>query len=694
MRLFLTEHERMLLHEQHRRDPVNRFYWALLRRVEQRVQSPGLINPETGVHWWHAALEYVSDAAMSYAIKPQRDTGIWLRDVVLSLVRRSTDDWIGPWFRNHTAEPPRGHLETAHLSAAVAIALDLAPDAFTVAERDEISAKLRDEAIPLCLRYLDGSQRLNNWTAIMTFGVATAAAVLDDQAAMQQAVDYFNLSVQAFQPDGSHSESLQYANYMAMGLMLSYEALTRRTPALAAQLSVEAYARSVPWMVTSYFYQKPLPGWGMYPLPRSANFNDSSAIYRPAADVLLHIAVRGHVFLPAEAALARWLFDELYPPYAAQAPYDRMTFGFFNHFGFLTLPLLVQAPAAISPQAANLPVIQHYSCGDTLVRVRWGGRTTLAIRGAGDALHGPAHLHGDLNSFILVHNNERLLLDPGHSCYRGLLRELDITSSSHNTCTFMVETDEHTGTQAMVAARTLQQAVHVKRPIVDGQLAPPAERGGKHLLAAEVDNVRVVGSDAGSLYGPTIETFARFFVLCGEHALFIVDHIISTQPVRTTWHWLLNNRDGALDVKTVPPDRLVARRGDAGLKLFHLGGGHLHGPLYGYVHDAYHPLPDQLGEGRPGSGLLFRWQEPVAATQRIVIHAIAVDHYGAVAGWHLRETDGCNGLESPDGDVLWTVDPAHEQQAALTTITVREERGAAAYHITHSAGQWTFSASE
>src|SRR5690606_17159584 len=131
-----------------------------------------------------------------------------------------------------------------------------------------------------------------------------------------------------------------------------------------------------------------------------------------------------------------------------------------------------------------------------------------------------------------------------------------------------------------------------------------------------------------------IDTFMRFFVLCGEHALFIIDHIVSSRPVRTTWNWLLNNRDGTLDAKPVPPDRLVVRRGDAGLKLFHLGDGQFRGPVYAHVHDAYHPQPDQISEGRPGSGMLYRWQEQTAKTTRTVVHAIPIDHYGAIAGWH------------------------------------------------------------
>lgn len=653
MSIFLSAQEKTLINQQRGQDPVNRFFWALRRRVQKRAESPGLINFDTSVHWWHACAEYTTDAAMVYALAPEPQVGAWLRDVVLSLIRRPVADWVGPWFRNHTLQPPVGNLETAHLTLAVAATLDLAPEVFTAAERDEISLHLREVAMPLCRRWLSDRTSLNNWWAVMTFGVASAAAVLNDEAMLQAAVDYFKVGVQAFQPDGSHSESLQYGNYAAQALMLTYESLIRRNPDLQTDISPLRYARGVPWSIYSHFYTKPLSGWGATPMPRSANFNDSAAVHRPTADVLLHIAVRTQAELPLEAGLARWLFNKLYLPLVDQPPTDLMSFGFFNQFGFLTLPLLVQAPAAIAPEAAGLPPQRHFSCGDTIVRQTWQSPTVLAIHGGGDPLCGPGHLHGDLNSFILVHNRERLLLDPGHACYRNLHRELDISSQTHNTCTFTFDAPEVTRPDDLPRATVLQQSTNLRRPMRDGQPGAPVDRGGRHLLDAKAGLLTVVASDAGALYGPPLHSFKRFFALCGEHALFIIDHIEAERPVRPTWHWLLNNRDGQLDWKPVPPDRLVARRGDAGLKLFHLGGGNFQGPVYAHVHDAYHPQPGQPSEGRAGSGMLFRWQAGVARTRFNVVHAIAVDHYGAIGGWHLRQAGNRIGLESPGAAQTW-----------------------------------------
>jgi hypothetical protein len=194
----------------------------------------------------------------------------------------------------------------------------------------------------------------------------------------------------------------------------------------------------------------------------------------------------------------------------------------------------------------------------------------------------------------------------------------------------------------------------------------------------------VIASDAAGLYGAPIESFVRVWLLLGEHVLFVVDSIMSARPVRTTWNWLLNNRDGGLDLKIVQPDRLVARRGDAGMKLFHLGGGALQGPIYAHVHDAYHPLPNQASEGKPGSGMLMRWSESAAQAERTVLHAIAVDDYGAVAGWHLRQNEKGVGLEAPGGGSAWYISVGNEPLA----IAVTEATTGAAWRVTQAAGAW------
>lgn len=687
MPLFLSSDEHEAIRQRCGDEPYRRLYEALLHRTRQRTQTPGLIGPDTTCQWWHVAAEYLTDAAMAWALSAEESLGRWLRETTLEIVRRPEDDWVGPPFRDHRSEPRIGHLETAHVSWAVAVVLDLGAEIFSPDEREEIAGVLAQRAIPLCLRWFETNRHVANWRCIMLAGAAVPAAVLGDRKTMQRAADEFRLSIEALQPDGSYAESLQYANYAISGLMLTYEALVRRDSSLARELPMEAYARSVRWFACSHFYNKPLAGWGEGPRPRSANFNDSAAIFRPSGDLLLHVAARAGEMLPEEAGLARWLFDELYLPCPEQGPTDRMSFGFVNHFGFLTLPLLPPSVSPMPPEAAGLPRVAAFSNGDTLARDGWPGQTILAARTGGEPLYGPGHLHGDLNSFILVYNRERLLVDPGHSCYRNLIHDLEGSSLTHNTCTFAPDMSEGRPLrhEEQMLPGMLQQERRAMRQLREGHPEPPVDRGARRLLATHDGPLLAIGSEAARLYGTPIEEFSRFWLLVGSRVLFVVDRIRASRPVKTTWNWLLNNRDGQLDLDLRESDRLLACRGQAGMLMVHQGGGLRQGPLYGYVHDAYHPLPAQLGEGRPGSGLLVRWQERLARESRVAAHTIVLDDADRVDRWRVEQ-----------GDRKLTVYDASESRTASLVIhqeplvmLVSDETNGSTWRLAETpSGQW------
>lgn len=672
--LFMSERELTLFNNSHNRPPVVRYYWALLNRVQKSVMHPGLLAQSNSQIWWHVASELLTDAAMAFVIKPEPTTGVWLRDVTLSIIRRPESDWIGPAFRDHTKNPPIGHLETAHLSWAVAIVFDLARNVFTEAEQAEIIHILKERAIPLCLNWVEQCSHMNNWRCVMTAGYAVPAAVLNDTALLERAARDYQINCQAFQPDGSYAESLQYANYAAMSLMLTYEALVRRDPAWADQLTIDAYAPMVKWAAYSHFYNKPLSGLGALPRPRAANFNDSAATFRPSADLLLHIATRRKERHPQLAGIARWLFDTLYQ-HVVQSECDMASFGFNNTFGFLTPVLLPQAAEALSPQDAGLPKTAAFSCGDMFARDAWDGRTILAVHTSGDALNASAHQHCDLNSFILVHNQERMLVDPGHSCYRGLIHAAETRTNTHNTCTFRVKLPDG-------SSRQLEQMLPGLRTIHQQNPLTPVDRPGKRLLCEAIDDVSVIAADAAESYGAPITQYSRFWISIGAHILFIVDFISASEPICTTWHWLLNNRDGNLDFKLLG-DRIVARRGDTGMKLFHFAGGNMQGPYYAFVHDCYHPLPAQNGEGREGSGILLQWEDSKLVTRRTSVHGIALDDYGLIGGWHLKNDNGAYSIENPTHDCLWQLSINEETHA----MTLQEAHSKKTYKIVKLAGR-------
>lgn len=667
MPLFLSDHERQAILASHDEGLLDH-RWNLAQRCARRAAHPGLHGPDDDAEWWHCAFDAVSDAAMCWALKQDPAIGGWLRGTVLDLARRSVEDWVGPWFRGHGQDPPCGNLETAHLAWAVATALDLAAEVFTPAEQDELRTVLRDRAMPLCLRWLDTHPRLFNWRCILTAGYVLPAAVLDDEAALDRSADLFALAQECLQEDGSSSESLQYGHYAMTGLMLSAEALIRRRPQLAATLPLERCTRAARWFAASLLYRKPLSGWGQHPLPRSANFGDSGAIFAPSAAVVLHLAVRMRERMPAEAGLARWLADTCGPAVPDNGLGDHGSFGFVPRPGFLALPLLAQAPPAIAPAAAGIAGLEAFSNGDVILRQ---GRTILAVHGGGDGLNGPAHQHGDLGSCILVHRDERLLADPGHSCYRGLVHSLETQSQCHSTLTF----DAGDG--------LMQQRSAGPRRIIDGRPATPVERGASRLLAAAVADVQATASECAGAYGGPLRRVERTWIQCGVHVVFVVDRITADVPVRTTWNWVLNDRDHGLDLKLLPPDRLVARRGGAGMKLFHAAGGHGPGLTHGWIHDAYHPKPGRRGEGANGTAAIVRWSDAQPRASLTAVHAIALDGYGPIAGWHLRPADGATVLEGPQGRERWSLRVAADGFAIAEEVADRRFRISPTWTLEH-----------
>ncbi len=684
MSIFFNAQEREGLGKATRDRTFSNLYWGLIGRVEKHTGAPGLSNHETNTDYWHHAAEYLGDAAFVAAIKPNPRLNGWVRAAALELARLPVGDWVGPWFRQAHGAPPKGHLETTHLAIAVGLALDLVPDVFTAAEQEELKSALREKGLLLCRKWLDENRHLANWRCILLAGYAVAAAVLNDAEALKFAAADYDFCLEAIQNDGSYGESLQYSNYCYYGMMMTYEALTRNgfTP------DMSKYGRSVHWFCHSLLYKKPLAGWGEYPRPRSVNFNDSAAIFGGDPDLLTHMSRQMKESLPQEAGLAKWLFNYLYAENPSQGPFDRTTFGFVNRYGFMTLINYPHMAPPVSPE--TLPRVARFENGNASARSDWGeAPTVLAMNTSGEAMNTTGHLHGDLNSIVLSHRKERLLADSGHDCYRNLIHKFECATSTHNTCTFAVSAAASSLQENLLKNDTLEQGFPGQRHFDEQKnLQPPVKRQGRFLLAARKDEVMVLGNDAAEAYGKLITEFTRFSILCGENVVFVVDRIASAVPVTTNWNWLLNNRDGELEFKNPESDRIVVRRGNAGMKLFNLcSGTRPGGVLYGYIHDAYHPLPNKPGEGAPGSGMLFRWSEKEpAAALRTVVHAISVDEYGPVARWHLRkESDLICAMEGPDKCCNWRIDASNPEN-----IIIEESVGGKRFAISCDANkQWS-----
>jgi hypothetical protein len=439
--------------------------------------------------------------------------------------------------------------------------------------------------------------------------------------------------------------------------MLMYESLYRTGN--ASGLSIDAYTRKVVWDAYSYLYTKPLAGWGTAPRPRAVNFNDSAALYRPGGDVLMHIATRASANEHTAVALARWLYDIHYASEAAPTagPFDRATFGLYNAAGFLSFILYRHEHSGQTPEQLGLPEAAAFENGDVLVRRRWNGDTVLAIRAGGGLLKGPSHLHGDMNSFIVTHRKERLLVDPGHSCYRNVTRSIEIDAQSHNTCVFLppAGAGRDIRQEDLFKGSAVSQSMELKRSFADGRPGPPVDRGTRLLLLASGDAHSAVVADAAAAYGSPVKKFVRSWLVLAESLIVVADEIELDTPHRTEWNWQINNRDNAADIRHLPGG-LIVRRNGSGMQIASTVAAWFQGPLYGILHDAYHPEPAQRGEGRPGSAFTFRMTSAEPSLTETQLHLIVLDTSARVGDWVVERAAHGFSVTAPGSDGAAKID--------------------------------------
>ncbi|MDQ0873658.1 hypothetical protein QFZ77_002317 [Paenibacillus sp. V4I3] len=610
---------------------IRDLWTSMEERVREHTKSPGLMQPGDTQEWWHLIWERLSDAAFVQAVKPSEELQTWLREIVLEVCDKPINEWIGPWFRSRSL-PLMGTLETAHTSIAIAIVIDLCPELFSDEELLIIKVNLRTKGMDPCKaaanQYLNARDQISNWFMVLLNGIGTVAAVLDDRETVAETVEYYKAAAMLYNED-SYGESVQYSNYATIHLSHLREILTRYDPNLEENLDIGCYAKLMPWYAASFMYMKPLEGWGLERYPRTVNFGDSSAMFRPSGDVLLHVAARAKRQFPIESGIARWLFERMYAN-PRLGPDEGASFGFNNSSQFLSILLYQEAAEALTPEQAGIPLLSSFEVGNIIARDRWERPVTvLAIQGGFKPHHITAHRHEDQNSFILSHRQERFFVDPGHCCYRLRTQDFTKSTTSHNTWSF--EAEDKVGNPFVIE----QKPVH-------GNIYKPTSLFNHNRIVKELDGIHVVRSDAAELYGEPIRSAERTWIAAMPHTLFIIDRIQADRPVKVRSHFVINNRDNRLKAKVAAETKLVFRRNEAGMKFFQVSAtsdGEINSNRlsldWGYVHDCYHPLPNQKGQGAEGSASIFRYKSERYQTQHTIIYAIAMDDTETVRHWHI-----------------------------------------------------------
>ncbi len=616
MSIFITEKELTRIREARDANSQLGILWRALKgRTYENTKEDSLVQSSDTQTWWHLAWERLRDAASVYAIEPNDKLGEWINKRVMEIVRMKPDEWIGPSFRKRQTPQP-AMLETAHVINAVAEAYGLCPELFSEEEKAEILAAVRECGLKPSKEYL-ATPKKSNWDCVISCGYATAAVILGDKDAVKEAVGHYQKCVALYDEDG-YGESLQYGNYASLSLSHMRDVLVAYDPSLAETLKIDCIANTVRWAVSSFLYMKPLGGErGDVLFPRSINFGDSAAIFRPTADVLLQVSALSED--KTVAGLARWLFDTTYQK-PAEGPDELATFGFYNHFSYVSLIYLPDAEAAISPADAQMPLVNVYKTGTATIRDSWSDTATVLGAQVGYDVHNASgHRHLDQNSFVLSYDMERYFVDPGHCCYRLETWKKSCTTEHHSTWDFY---DEAGNKYTQEKCRANEAPLN------------------KITKNEQSGNFTILASDCAAAYGEHFKRAERVFVTALPNVLFVIDRVETDIPMKMVSHFVINNRDGKTQVKIKDAPRRVLRRGKGGMKFFTYTEDQ---PFelehrYGYVHDNYHPIHNQIGQGKEGTAEILDLVSEYR-TSHLLIHPFCIDGTAEVPYWHIRHPE-------------------------------------------------------
>ncbi len=656
MARFVTEREIQALKSAAADGFQRRLYEALRGRAYRNTRVPGFVQPGDTQEWWHLCWERASDAAFAWHVERDFALGEWLRGVAFWL--RDLDDtaWLGPWYRNHS-RPLTASLETSHVCLALCEIIDLGGDLFTDDERATLEQALRDKGMLPCLRFCEHVRKargdINNWYGVILTGFGACALLLSDDAATDALMRLVQDAYSLYETD-SYGESLQYSNYVTLMLSHLNELILRLRPDLAASVDIGCYARLMDWYAASLLYMKPWNDETLY--PRSVNFGDSAAVFRPTGDVLAQVAARCKETLPRQAALAAWLFETTYAR-PEEGSDELATFGFYNQFRYHAALMQPDMAQAQSPARAGLCEALTFDNGQILVRDGWENtRAALALQAGYRPLNVSAHRHQDLGSFQFTQGRERMIVDGGHCCYRLNAQKYSASVLQHATVDFFTEDECPAGWNQPVNpyAGVLGQKTpsgnfyHREPPLVENHMNRYV--GGAYAIVMDMTKA----------YGGDVESARRAVVCALPHAVFVIDAARTARPMRMRAHFPMNNRDGRLATHRADDHRLVFRRGGEALKLFEcacfVDGKALSSTLrmdWGFSHRNYHPLPGQDGQGLEGSIVTYTWQDADMGREHLRVCAIASDIEPRITGWHIKQDGQGNWyIESPEQEKL------------------------------------------
>lgn len=598
MNYFIKEEEILRFQDRVPGELPDRLYMILRDRTLFNTSEDKLVQSTDTQEWYHLVWERMSDASFVYGVEKEERLGRWVHDRTMELVRLSIDEWIGPWYRINLRQRKAGALETSHITLGVCEAYENARELFTQEEQQEIREALRTKGMLLCRKFVDEiyeGKNGFNWFMVLLNGYGTTAVVLDEQEEIEHAKELFN-RIALFYNKDSYGESVQYSNYASLHLAFLAETLIRSGYARDGELPINCYGNLMEWYVASIQRMKYDESFDCQ-VPRTFAFGDSSNLFRPTGNLLAHVAVHLKEKNPKLAGLAAWLFEKVYSQEKPMMD-ELATFGFFNQFAYHCILMYPDMSKPLSPEEAGLPLSIRFDIGHILIRDKWvEPNMALAISAGYEPLGVSVHRHLDQNSFQLTIGKERMLIDPGHCCYRLHTQQRSKDEISHNTISLRYQ-------DKLVRQREVESEKGRGEASVYNRL----------LVNTQFQDVQVIISDASGLYENPIKKAVRIWIVRVPDMVILCDYVQSEEPVELITRLVVNNRDNQLNMERHSSEFLTLTRKDSALEVhqaYSLADGTIESPTlsfdWSFLHNYYHPLPNQSGQGKEGSALVYLW---------------------------------------------------------------------------------------
>jgi hypothetical protein len=483
-------------------DPVFEAGWERLVKLVRSMMvddGQGLLNKAEPERYVYSLGGRLLNAALYYRMTGDPQAGAFLKAIALDTAQRPMSFWMHKALRKYKDDWPLGQLETAILARGMSVALVWGYDLYSETQRTLIINALRDKGLYPMLRYLETTERHNNFLPAIASGALSAAVALDDALAIEHSLALLNKWGALIEDDGSYGEQIDYFNYACVNFAKGQMVLGR-DHILSLGKQLPQLQGTLAWQLAHYSLNEKHQA-------RRLNFGDDDYAGGPPERLTTQFLA-----LTTGNGLGSWILDHFY----GEDPKD-------DAYALIAKLVLsgVTLPDAVSP--TTLPTTMGFDTGIAITRSGWtmDKDTVLALRSGGGNRTRYSHDAPNRNAIAMMFRGEYQLVEPGRSSYRSKIRKTyDLQTPHHNTIS-LSGTDQ------------------------------PRDRVAELLTASQLsETLSLIVSEAAQSYTEKPQHVRRSVYHLRDMDVFVVWDVVAVkdpQTVEVNWHFGNDDLKSKLD---------------------------------------------------------------------------------------------------------------------------------------------------